>query len=459
MTVRPRLLLSGILAVLVVGAGVALETGLLSPRRTGAASSGDAPSGAWFCPHGGLWQTWVTVGNPGFTTATVRVTTFGERGGVRQETFDLEAGTDRYVEIAAARPGSGTMVEYFGAPVAAGWVSRSDDGVAAESCRASAGRSWLVADGNTQTDPERSSWLIVMNPFAEDAAFDVTLLTAEEAPTRVGSLRGYVLPGRRTVAFRINRYLLGKPSVAAHVTASLGAVSVAQLGITEDVGVRAVVAVPRAARRWVLPSALGQGDSALSIVDAEEQSAAFSVRQQTHLDQRPVEALTDLSLRGPSVQTYDTASNGGPAGLVVDVTGEVPVAAARRTLGTHGDVAAVSGAATSAASWVIPPTVPPAGAVEQRFVLENPGREDVTVNVRTFGDGLVEDLGEVTIPAGRTIAVAAGGDGDEADAPVWAWVYTDSGTFVAGSASLSMERRGFALAMGVPLGLPAEGDL
>jgi hypothetical protein len=445
MSVRPRLLLSLILGILVVAGGAVVDA-RVEPRTTAALPAGDAPSGAWFCPHGALWHSWIVVGNPGEDPSTVRVTSFGEKGTLGEETFDLDGGATRYVEVPEG--GAGTMVEYFGTPVAAGWVSK-DDGVAAESCRGSAGRTWLVADGDTSRD--RHSWLVVLNPFAADAAFDVTLLTSEEAPTRVGTLRGYVLKGHRAVTFKLDDYLL-KPAIAAVVSVTLGSVAVSQLGAIDGVGIRAVGAVPKPADRWVLPAALGREASVLSVVDAEEVSAAFSVRQQTSEEQRPIDALTDVSLRGPSVRSYDTDAAEGPAGLVVEVTADVPIAASRRTLGPDGDVGAISGVSMPASSWVIPPTVPPGSGTVQRLVLQNPGSRDVTVHVRLFGD-TPEDLGDVTIPAGRTIAV---GTDDErlAGAPIWGWVTSDEGTFVAGSASVSMQGRGFALSVGVPLGPP-----
>ncbi len=450
MNVRARLLLSGIVAILVVGAGAVLQT-RVGPDESAVPQPVSAETGAWFCPHGGLWKTWVTVGNPGVETATVRLTTYGGEGVAGREDFDLAGGEQRYVLVPTPNAGTGTVVEFFGAEVAAGWISEGDGGVAAESCRASAGRTWYVADGITeltQGQLERTSWLVVMNPFAVDAAFDVTLLTAEGAPTRVGALRGYVLKAHRSIAFNLNRYLLGETSIAASVNASLGSVSVSQLGRTESVGIRAVTAVPHPSRRWVFPAALGADDSALVVADPLEQSAAFSVRQQGLEEQRPVDDLTEASLRGLSVQTFEVATDPGPSGIVVDANADVPVVAARRTDGHRGDVGAVSGASSVAAAWVVPPTVPPTGGGQQRLLLENPGLQDITVSVRVFGDA-DQDLGTVEVPAGRTVAV--GLDESSDGAPAWAYVESQDGTFVAGSASLSLEGA-YALSIGLPLG-------
>lgn len=444
MNIRARLLFSGILAVLVVASGAVVQHRLgVRPLRANPAAT--ATTGAWFCPHGGLWRTWVVVGNPGEAPATVRTTTFSSRGVAGQETFELAPGDDRYVEVPTPAPGTGTMVEFFDAPVSAGWVSQDDDGVAAESCRASAGRTWYATDGDTSEG--RESWVIVMNPFAEDAAFDVTLLTAESAPTRSGSLRGYVLEGRRAVAFKLNEILLGEGAIAAVVSVTLGAVSVAQVGSIEDVGIRAVTAVAQPADRWALPSALGARDAAVSVADPSDASAAFSVRQQTESEQRAIEALTEVSLRGQSVRTYDSASAPGPAGLVVDVTGEVPVAASRRTLGASGGVGATSGSAAVASAWVVPPSVPPEGSAMQRLVLQNPGRDDVSVHVRLFGE-VDADAGTVDVPAGRTVAV--GLDELTDGGPAWVLATSDSGTFVASSASVSSRGDAFAVAVGIP---------
>jgi hypothetical protein len=445
---RARLLLSGILAVLVIASGAVVQA-RLGVRQVVVEPSGEVFSGAWFCPHGGLWRTWITLGNPGEETSTVRATTFGDDGITQRETFDLPGGATRYLEVPTESAAAGTMVEFFGEPVAAGWVSQDEAGVASESCRSSAGRSWFAADGDTLEGHD--SWLMVMNPFAEDAAFDVTLVTTEGAPTRVGSLRGYVLKGRQSVVFRLNRYLLDEPSVGAIVSVALGSVSVGELGAIEGVGIRAITAVPHPARRWVLPAALAEPDSTVVVQGSGEDSAAFSVRQLTEGEQRPVEALTDVSLRGLSIRRFATGTAEGVSGLVVDATGDVPVVAARRTF-SGGDVGAMSGASTTAASWVVSPTVPPTGG-RQNLLLQNAGLEDVTVRVRLFGEA-AEDLGEWLVPAGRTIVVPYA---ERPSAPAWASVVALEGTIVAGSASVSLGGDGYAVAMGLPLGPVSRG--
>lgn len=449
MNLRARLLLSGILAVLVIASGAVVQA-RLGVRQVVVEPPGEVFSGAWFCPHGGLWRTWITLGNPGEETSTVRTTTFGGDGITQRETFELPGGATRYLEVPTESAAAGTMVEFFGEPVAAGWVSQDEAGVASESCRSSAGRSWFAADGDTLEGHD--SWLMVMNPFAEDAAFDVTLVTTEAAPTRVGSLRGYVLKAHRSVVFRLNRYLLDEPAVGAIVSVALGSVSVGELGSIEGVGIRAITAVPKPARRWVLPTAFAEPDSALVVQGSSEDSAAFSVRQLTEGEQRPVEALTDVSLRGLSLRRFATGTAEGVSGLVVDATGDVPVVTTRRTVHAGGDVGAISGASTSAVSWVVPPTVPPTGG-RQHLLLQNAGLEDVTVRIRLFGEA-AEDLGEWLVPAGRTIVVPYA---ERPTAPAWASVVALQGTIVAGSASVSLGGDGYAVAVGLPLGPVSRG--
>ena len=61
-----------LLAVVVVG-GVYLQR--VGPKASAAVSSEAAPSGAWFCPHGGgaEWAVTLELANPGTTPVQVRV--------------------------------------------------------------------------------------------------------------------------------------------------------------------------------------------------------------------------------------------------------------------------------------------------------------------------------------------------------------------------------------------------
>src|SRR3989442_11391670 len=84
----------------------------------------------------------------------------------------------------------------------------------------------LCRSGDAQTGHGETSYVVVMNPFAEDAAFDVVART-ENRTIAPGSLSPYVLPARSSVAFRLNDIALEGPAdhtVTVQVTQRIGRV-------------------------------------------------------------------------------------------------------------------------------------------------------------------------------------------------------------------------------------------
>ena len=439
-----RLLLAGTIVVVVGGAGLALDR-VVGPREPAAAAVPAPRTGAWFCPHGEGegWSTSVLVANPSDRDARVRVTAFGARGVAHREAFELSPGTDRTIAV----PGAGTMVEYFGVRVGAAWVTESEGGVAAEACRSAAGRAWGVAGGSTERGEDSS--LVVMNPFAEDAAFDVTLLTSARAPIRPGDLRGFVLPARRATVIRLSRYALGEPALAAVVEASLGAIVVGEVGSSRAGGLRAVAGDPTTAERWILPDAGGGGETVLSVANPATERSAVSARTQTADAQTLLTEITDVSVEGASAQAFGALTpEEAPSSIVIEATNRVPVFTSRRSGGPqgNGDSAAGSAVGDPQGSWLVPPAAPPGGG-HQFLVLENPGEDDVAVTIRLFGRA-AGDLGPVDVPGGRTIAVPL--EDVVGTTPVWALAAAADGTFVAASASYEVDGRGYAVASGVP---------
>src|SRR5207245_2780430 len=206
--------------------GVGLDRAL-GPRAAGAGAASGAPTGAWFCPHGGSpgWSAWVVMANPGTATVSVRVTELAGGRAPSTSTLTLRPLQQVYREVSASDPADATVVEFFGGWIGASAVIRSDQsppGVAAERCESSPRPTWYLLD--EPTGPGDTSFVIVMNPFAEDAAFDLAART-ESRTIAPGSLRPYVLRARSSVAVRLNDIALqapGERTVNASVVARRG---------------------------------------------------------------------------------------------------------------------------------------------------------------------------------------------------------------------------------------------
>jgi hypothetical protein len=98
--------------------------------------------------------------------------------------------------------------------------------------------------------------------------------------------------------------------------------------------------------------------------------------------------------------------------------------------------------------WLVMPSVPPSGGT-QFVVLENPGRLDALVSFAVIGGRSGAALAAVTVPAGRTVAIAlAPAVGKRA---VSVLVRATGGTIVASSVSYSSGGKGYAATLALPM--------
>lgn len=441
-----RLLAATALAVAVVGGGIALEQ-RWGPRPLATAGSTTAVSGAWFCPHGGGdgWEVWVTVANPNDVPVKVQSLTFGRRAPKRQNVV-VEPGTLTYLEIPASDMGFGTQVEFFGARVAAGMVvRRPDGGTGADACARDASPRWFLPDGTTQRGFQQN--LVLMNPFDQEAVLDVVLGTGDQT-IRHGSLTGVVVSPRRSIAFDLNRFALGRKTVSAEVQVKLGRVAAAGAGLAEGGGLRLTLGSPGTATAWILPGAGEDQPTELLVMGAADlPPAPFRVRTQGLGRQQ--EVLSEASVEPGIALTFTLPAR--DAGLVAEAAGPRPFVAARRLLWSVSvDQASSSGRAPST-SWVALPAVAADGGAST-LLIENPGDELAEVRLRLLtASGFAEapSIASLTIGPGRIRPVSLepliGGD------PVAVLVEAVQGLVVA--AQLTQDGA-FALAGGADL---AEG--
>ena len=199
-----RLLAVAGLSVLVVLSGTLLNRAGSSPSPQTPPGSRVA-SGAWFCPHGGGsgWTGWIAVANPGRSPVRIRTTTYGAQGVALVRSFTLPPSHEAYREVPVTDPAASTEVEYVGGWVAAGAVVRSsgsDADVAAERCVAGRNRGWFLPDETTAADEKAS--IVVMNPYAAPAEFNVVIRTDLPRTVRPGPLTPVVLEPFTATSFK-----------------------------------------------------------------------------------------------------------------------------------------------------------------------------------------------------------------------------------------------------------------
>ena len=450
---RGQGVLAVILLAVVTGGGFALQRGL-GPRLPEAAALGTARSGAWFCPHGGgakEWQATLYLANPGLDPVTARVTSLVARKASTTQGVTVPGQETVAVTVPAVGREASTYVEYFGGWLAAGWVAQGgggEVGVGAEPCAPSAARTWFAPDGTTEQGQD--AYLVVMNPFAVDAVFNIVLLTPRRAPIRNAKLTDRVLRPGKSVAFRLNAFAEGDPAVGAEVDVSIGRVAVSSLGISRDGGIRSVIGSTGVTSSVDLPVGVGAGQSTLAVMVPGDAPLRFGATLISGGAPVPAGGLTASSQNPASAAAYPV-TNPGASSIDVAADGSTLFAATQRSIGVGNDDAATGGTASPASDWVVLPAIAGEPA-RPGLVLVNPGSAPVTVTLHALppsGQASPPDI-TLSIAAGSVFQAPRGFLAQVDRAAIE--VRSVGGDVVAMAASTSLGVKGlstYALAMGV----------
>jgi hypothetical protein len=450
-TLTPGVRVLGVagLSLLIVLSGTLLTragTSLPAPAPPGAAVA----SGSWFCPHGGGsgWKGWIAVLNPGKAPVQVRTTTFDAGGPALVRTFSLGPSREVYRSVPVNDPASATQVEFFGGWVAAGAIVRSEGSnadVAAERCVDGYGRTWAMPDATTATGEQAA--VVVMNPYASAAEFNVVIRTDQPRTVRPGQLTPVVLDPHRSTSIPINPWALEGPNehtVTVEVVPVFGRVIAGSLVVSPD-GVRAEAGVSVPSSRWVTPAA-GYGSSArMEVLNAGRRAARLTVVAEGPEAANTLPDVTGATVAAQSAATFD-AGAAADAGMHVD-TGRAPVAIALRLSGKNGGEATTTGWAQVGIRWAVPPALPSTGG-SALLLLQNPERRAAAVRITWIGlEGSVGAAKTITIPSARTVSV----DIPDAAVPLFALVEATDGSVVAATAAQSIGTTAFAATSGIPL--------
>jgi len=426
------------------------RTGVRTPASL---APGTAPTGAWVCPHGGASELSVALylANPGSATVTARVTGLGTDAAGSPVSYEVPAGSTVRIDQVPDDRGAATYIEYFDGWIGAGWVSSTDEGVAAEPCAADAARDWYMTDETTQLGEE--AYLVVANPFAAPAVMDVVLYTADRAPIRDSEWTDLVIPAHRSTALHLNTKVEGEPALAVALEVSVGRVVAASLGVSDRTKVRSALGWTEPASGATFPLMQGSGQTELLLLSTSESSIRFGATGLSEDQPRPVGGLTEQEHGPATARAYAIPVDPGPVGIRLFTLEDAPVVAALRALGPGEDLGATAGAIEGSESWVVLPAASSASAIPGA-VLVNDGGVDVVATVEILpqaGDSAAAPV-TVLVPAHSAAAVPPE---FWASAPGAAMLISaEGGPLVALAASTSPGKGStdaFALSMGVPL--------
>jgi hypothetical protein len=365
----------------------------------------------------------------------------------------VPAGTTVRVDLSPEGRGAATSVEFFGGWIGVGWVSFTDEGVAAEPCAAEASRRWYLADGSTGLGEE--AYVVVANPFSAAAVLDVVLYTADRAPIRSSDWTDLVVPGRRSLALHLNMHVKGEPVVATTLEVSVGRVAAASLVVSDRTTVRSALGWTDPVTAATFPSIMGSGQTELLLLSTAQASIRFGATTLSEDQPRPAGGLTEQE-HGPAVaRAYAIPEDVGPTAVRLFTLEGASMAGALRARGPGEDLGSTAGATDASEAWVVFPAS--AGtASDPGAVLVNDGDIDVvaTVELLPREGGTAGTPVTVRVPAHSAAAVSPA---------LWvadpgsAMLVMADGPVVALAASTSPRSRdadAFALSMGVPLPHP-----
>jgi hypothetical protein len=446
----------GLLTILLVGLVAVLATAFdrLGVHVPAGASAVAVPTGAWLCPHGGGtgWEASLYLANPGQRDVTARVTSIAPEGPAKPSTVVVPASGEVRLAANAGDRAASTYVEFFGGWVAAGWVTTGAEdeiGVGAEPCSA-AGTSWVSAGVSTRQDEE--GYLVVMNPFAVDAVFDVAIFASpDRPPIRDSRLTDVTLDSGTSTAIKLDAFAEGEAAMAVDLSTSTGRVGASTMVVSGADGIASVIASPTSVRRLYLPTSRGAGDSELTLAVPTGQGSEVGVLMLTRDPPQPIGGGLSQALEPTSASSLSVATTSA-ASVDVSVQEGDPLIAALRTKGKGHDSAATGGAASARPAWVVTPTVAGEPA-KPGLLLLNPGNAAVSVTLRLLPrEGEATREISVEVPPATLVAVPASFLETSVDASVL--VTTQGGGVIPLGASTSLGLQAiasFGSAVGVPI--------
>lgn len=429
-----------IVVFLVVVVLAAMTAGDPEPRRPLEAAStenavalpaGGARSSAWYCPGAPPSEpvsvgTAVSITNTGSRDTAAAVTVIADGGRRTTRRVELPAHT-----VVPFRPGDvvdaphpAIVVEPFAAEVVVEQNVGDGRDLAEGPCATQPAANWYFANGTTLRGIEQ--WLILLNPFGDDAIVDLSFYT-DEGRREVAVLRGIDVARHSRVAIQVDAHVRRQAFVATEVSSRVGRVVAQQSQVftpeSGRSGITSSLGSPSAALEWWFPFGYRREGENRTIGISNPGDLQTEVDVQVFADGDAfIEPVTvTIPRRSAVLVNLGDCGEGTPSCVnvprrlayqtLVSSASDLPVVAEQLAVYTDDDVlnGAMSSLGGRGASdrWVFGRSRF-SGERRSNLVLSNPGSEAVEVVIRLVGDGkerVPADLGDVTIPGGRRVVV------------------------------------------------------
>ena len=412
-----RVLIIGVLAVILVGMGIADRLIARSGPQAAPApnalstlrvvSTGHAESSAWFCAggsgvQGGAPATIVLTnasnhpvhGTLTVVTASAAPTPAPWAGG---RTLGLTVPTDGQLVVGAGQLGSSGLIAVAvvidGDGVVVSEAVQSPLGWSMAPSASSTAANWYFAHGATSVGG--GLILSLFNPTATDAVVDVSLVSSTAGYLAPAAYQGIDVPPGSLVTENIGDHASDDAAIATEVSALSGGVVATELesvGTPGDGGISLTLGSPATASEWVFPQSTGipGGAVAFHVLNPTASPAVVSVA--VGLSQG--EAAEPLIMHVPAQSLVTlTAENETriPVGAPYALTFKSPgtgIVVSREVTAPSGspagvpEVGDVSGVPGGTRRWVLPAAVAP-GTLAWALAVVNTGTRAATVRITT----------------------------------------------------------------------------
>lgn len=306
-----------------------------------------ARSSAWYCPGGpgsdaADVREAVTLTNVGDTDTSAAVTVLAGGESTRQKVA-VPAGTVLSVrpQDLSDAPHPGVIVEPFSGEVVVEHGVWAQDDNEIVPCATQPSAQWYFANGTTERGAEL--WLLLFNPFGDDAIVDISFFTDEGRQEPEG-LRGFEVPRRSSVAVKVHEQVRRQHLVATVVDARVGRVVAeqSQLFLTDSgrTGITRSLGAVEPSLEWWFASGYRMRGGARSIGIANPGDLDTEVDIQVVADGDAIIEPVTVALPSQSATSVVLGACGGEAAspcvrvpselgysVVVSAVGDLPVVA------------------------------------------------------------------------------------------------------------------------------------
>gem|GEM_PF-4139607 len=412
--------LAFLLAFLLFAASlVAFDSGVAPAGRPRPLGADRVLSAGWYCPTPPQAQSESVMSSANLGSRRVRLRTQAIGGSAESASvsLDLQPGRRSSGSIAQFQlPEALGLTEAFGSSIATDLqVLSSAHGASVEACASRPGNRWFFANGSTER--RRDNYLLVANPFSEEAVISVKIFGPDKQ-VEPSLLKEKVVPPLSQTSLFLAEFVPEIPQFGIAVAASQGRVVVSRYSevATKDgiKGASLELGAETLSPSWFFAGGESptEGEELLMIVNPDSREALVDLSFQTDKDETSPEKLGELAVpagRQVAIKTTDYLPRGTKHSTRITSTNGVNVVVERQISASKGarqGFESMLGVPMPAGRWAIPVGSKALGPTLLSVL--NPSRKVATIGVSILSEGEVsrpEPLSAISVAPNRAQSI------------------------------------------------------